>query len=91
MSDTPKLPVLAFGAALSLPAAAGSLYLGALLFARWLSLQSAPSLLMLPHYWQHYAALPDKMRLPRYFPNRSASCTVQRALPTVRKSPKQGC
>lgn len=64
MSDTPKLPVLAFGAALSLPAAAGSLYLGALLFARWLSLQSAPSLLMLPHYWQHYAALPDKMRLP---------------------------
>ncbi|OSI10947.1 type IV secretory system conjugative DNA transfer family protein [Neisseria zoodegmatis] len=64
MSDTKKLPAVLFGLGLTPFAAAGGLYLASWLFTRWLSLKSAPSVLMLPRYWPYYDRLPENMVFP---------------------------
>lgn len=45
-------------------AVCGGLYLGAVVYTKWLGLKSAPSLSLLYTYWQHFDRLPQGMVFP---------------------------
>lgn len=54
------------------------LYLGAVVYTKWLGLKTAPSLSLLYAYWQHFDRLPQGMVFPL-----KVSTAVAAAIPVV--------